>query len=359
MRINEDFIDNIESDDLITKDNTVTEPVEYKYRILMICPYFINDFYGKFDQHMNVFHDCAKFADNIMKRFPFISEHQVEIVFNLQDEDITKEFEPLGGRYKLTQVPSYRCQMDHFYTVVHFNFSQAPSYMQLLGMFSMLFKVNSPAGNRTKMFRMMTKIKRGYANTNMVSLDASHIEYIHQSDRIAMNMWQNDIKNFLQEFYPRDTFASFIKNIGLYHEYQKSSINIFIPKTSSDNFKTTKNIKRNCELSRLSAEEIESLSRSIIYCFDPGCYSGCYFIDNSEHTYKEPMYTQDKRMYELTSEQFLDIVKDFIKNKAKTVDAYTYKYNGFKCIALFFNTPLIMPDYMNNLEYGLYARILY
>ena len=85
MRINEDFIDSIESDDLITKDNTVTEPVECKYRILMVCPYYINDFYGKFDQHMHVFHDCAKFADNIVKRFPFISDHQIEIVFNLQD----------------------------------------------------------------------------------------------------------------------------------------------------------------------------------------------------------------------------------------------------------------------------------
>ena len=346
MRINEDFIDNISTEEIST--NTVeTGKIEYKYRVLLVNPFVIEYFDNNVEKNMTWFLEACRSADKIMNKFPFIDSYRVEIIFNTRDKDQFIDYPILDGKYEVRHVPSYSCRLDHYYVAVYFNYSQAPSYMQLLGMFTQLMMTRA-SHPKTKTFKAMTKIKRGFENTNMASWDKTYIEYMHRKGEIAMNMWDSDLKNFIQEYYPRDTFVAFTKQLGRYVDFQKESIKLFIPERND--FDKSLKISENYDMSVLSNKEKEALYEGTLYAFDAGIRSGCYFLDWN--------FTQDKKFPQLTEDEFSDMMKEFIFEKAKTINAYSFKANGYKIVILFFNEPFIGPDKLNNVEFSVFSRIV-
>ena len=187
MRINEDFIDNISTDEISSK-TVDTGNIEYQYHVLLINPFFIEFFNNHVEKNMTWFLESCRSADSIMKKFPFIDSYRVEIIFNTRDRDGFIDFPQLDGKYEVHHVPSSLCRLEHYYVSVHFNFSHQPSYMQLLGMFTQLMKTRA-SHEKTKVFKAMTKIKRGFLGTGNIVLQKTDIEYIHQQGNIAMNMW--------------------------------------------------------------------------------------------------------------------------------------------------------------------------
>ena len=165
MQLNEDFIDNISSEDVQQKHSVSDEPVHYDHRIFITNSGHLGNpsFMMEFRQTMLC---AARSADMTLRYLPFIKNHKVKVSIGIDKQKEPKRMYPdLGDKYELWCVPEYTTPHMHFKVDVEFNADHI-TYKRAVRMIGMLFSQSGVKASFQPIY-MGIRIRRGLKDTNV------------------------------------------------------------------------------------------------------------------------------------------------------------------------------------------------
>ena len=174
MQINEDFIEDLSTEDIQQKQSISDEPVHYDHRIFITNGGHLGgpSIMMEFQQTMLC---AARSADMTLRYLPFITQHKVKVSIGVDNQKQPERMFPdLGDKYELWCVPSYTTPHMHFKVECEFNADHI-TYKRAVRMIGMLFKQSGV----TKPFQpiyMGIRIRRGLMDTNVTEIHKTNYD---------------------------------------------------------------------------------------------------------------------------------------------------------------------------------------